>query len=73
MEPLARGHFNNVINVFALLKKVKERRESTQVQGRSTDVQQVVVHPHQFSEDGSQILAARCEFNSKQFFNRMVP
>jgi hypothetical protein len=36
MEPLARSHFDDVVDVLALLEEIQERGESTKVEGSCT-------------------------------------
>jgi hypothetical protein len=73
VEPLSRGQFDNVVDVFALLEEVEEGGEATEVQCGGAEIQQVVVHPHQFGKDCAEVLAARREFDPQQFFDGVVP
>ena len=73
MKSLARSHLYDVIDVLTLLEEIQERRKATEVEGCRSKIQQVIVHPHQFSKNRSQILAARGEFNVQQFLDRVVP
>jgi len=59
--------------VLALLEEIQKRSEAAQIERRGAQIEQVIVHPHELCEDGSQIAAARCELNSQELFNGVVP
>ena len=73
VETLTGSEFHNVVDVFALLKKVQERCKAPEVECGGAEIQQMVVHPHEFCEDGAKVATARCEFDPQQFLDGVVP
>jgi hypothetical protein len=73
VETLTGGQFHDVVDVFALLEEIKEGREASEVECSCAEIQQVIMHPHEFCEDCSKITASGCEFDTQQFLDGVVP
>ena len=73
VEPLSGSEFDDVVDMFALLEEVEEGGESAEVECGGAEVEQVIMHAHEFCEDGAEISAAGGEFNAEEFFDGVVP
>jgi len=73
MEPLPGSRFDNVVNIFALLKRIQKRGEPAQIQRRCTHIQQVVMQSHEFCEDRAQITTPGSQLDIQQLFDRVMP
>ena len=73
MKTLTRGAFADFVNGLSLIECIHERCRTPEIQNASTNAEQVIMHSHQFREDGPNVDASRSQLDPQQLFNRMMP
>ncbi len=73
MKALARRRFENVVDLFALVKSVKEGRERAEIECRRPAAEQMIADARQLGENDAQILAARGQLDAHELFDRVMP
>src|SRR5215471_20961144 len=73
VEPLPRGHLEDIVKRLTLIEGVKECSESTKIEGGCADAQQVITDPGQLVQDGADVLAPGRDLDPHQLLDRVMP